>query len=69
MSAILSYLTQHQDDILADLELLAKAESPSHDKSAVDACGQVLQQLFIRHLGAKAEVFPRNEYGNHLAFE
>lgn len=69
MSAILSYLTQHQDDILADLELLAKAESPSHDKSAVDACGQVLQQLFIRHLGAKAEVFPRSEYGNHLAFD
>lgn len=69
MSAILSYLTAHQDDILADLELLAKAESPSHDKSAVDACGQVLQQLFIKHLGAKAEVFPRTEYGNHLAFD
>ncbi|MFV0547687.1 MAG: M20 family metallopeptidase [Limnobaculum xujianqingii] len=69
MSAISSYLTQHQSRILADLELLAKAESPSHDKAAVDVCGQVLQKLFMEHLGAKAEVFPQTEYGDHLAFD
>lgn len=69
MSAILSYLTQHHDEILADVELLARAESPSHDKSAVDACGQVVQKLFMEHLGATAEVFPQTEYGDHLAFD
>lgn len=68
MSVILSYLMSHQDDILADLERLAQAESPSHDKTAVDACGQVLQQIFIKHLDAKADVFTCTDYGNHLAF-
>ncbi len=69
MSTILTYLTQHQHDILADLERLAGAESPSHDKRAVDACGEHVQALFADYLGVKAEVFPQTEYGNHLTFE
>ncbi|SUB83244.1 Carboxypeptidase G2 precursor [Pragia fontium] len=68
MSAILSYLSQHQNSILSDLEQLANAESPSHNKNAVDACGQVLQKLFMAHLGVTAETFPQTQYGNHLAF-
>ena len=43
MSAVQEYLRLHSDVLLADLKRLVLAESPSTDKRAVDACGEVLQ--------------------------
>lgn len=68
MSTIHTYLDTHQEQILADIETLVRAESPSLDKAAVDACGQVLAGLFERRLGATPEVFPEPDKGDHLGF-
>ncbi|MDF2783593.1 MAG: peptidase [Pantoea eucrina] len=68
MKAIALYLEQHAADILADIKKLVAAESPSDDKSAVDACGEVLQQLFQQRLDVRAEITPQQHYGNHLKF-
>jgi len=68
MKAIALYLEQHAADILADIKKLVAAESPSDDKPAVDACGEVLQQLFQQCLNVRAEITPQQHYGNHLKF-
>ncbi|OIX98195.1 peptidase M20 [Pantoea sp. ICBG 1758] len=68
MKAITLYLEQHAADILADIKTLVAAESPSDDKSAVDACGEVLQQLFQQRLNVRAEITPQQHYGNNLKF-
>lgn len=68
MKAITLYLEQHAADILADIKTLVAAESPSDDKSAVDACGEVLQQLFQQRLNVRAEITAQQHYGNNLKF-
>lgn len=68
MTAIKIYLDEHQDQIVADIETLVRAESPSLNKEAVDACGQVLANIFEHRLGAIPEVFPEPEKGDHLGF-
>jgi glutamate carboxypeptidase len=68
MSAIFEYLTKHQEDIHETLELFVRAESPSQNKELVDACGEVLQSLFAKHLQLTAEVIPQATAGNHLKF-
>ena len=68
MSAVQEYLRLHSDVLLADLKRLVLAESPSTDKRAVDACGEVLQDIMAQRIGATVEVVAREEYGNHLMF-
>lgn len=68
MSGLLHYLKENQDHILADVERVVKAESPTQDKQAVDRCGEVFQSLFAEHLGLTAEVIPMDTTGNHLRF-
>ncbi|MCH5584971.1 M20 family metallopeptidase [Shimazuella sp. AN120528] len=68
MSAILQYLQSHQSEMLADLEELVKAESPSDNKELTDKCGKVLQAIFAKHLGLTADIFRREHTGDHLRF-
>jgi glutamate carboxypeptidase len=68
MSSLLYYLTDHQNDILKDLEQFVRAESPSRNKQAVDRCGKVLTGLFKTHLGIEPEIFPQAEIGDLLRF-
>ncbi|MGE7883539.1 M20 family metallopeptidase [Bacillus sp. NPDC094077] len=68
MDTVLEYLKQHQEEILKDLKKLVLAESPSHSKVRVDQCGEVIQQLFKKHLDVEAEVIPQEHVGNHLRF-
>ncbi|EJN39142.1 acetylornithine deacetylase/succinyldiaminopimelate desuccinylase-like deacylase [Pseudomonas sp. GM84] len=68
MSSVQAYLQEHSDSLFADLRLLVSAESPSTDKRAVDACGEVLREIMAQRLGASVEVVPREAYGNHLVF-
>ncbi len=68
MSEFLHYLQENQENILADVERVVKAESPTHDKQAVDRCGEVFQSLFAEHLGLTAEIIPMEVTGNHLRF-
>lgn len=66
MSEILEFLSKHRSQMLKDLEQLVRAESPSHSKEAVDKCGEIIQQLFLQHLGLHTEVIPQYVAGNHL---
>jgi len=68
MSSVQAYLQEHSDSLFADLRLLVSAESPSTDKRAVDACGEVLREIMAQRLGASVEVVPREAYGDHLVF-
>lgn len=68
MDKLLTYLQENQSNILADLEQLVKAESPSDVKEEVDRCGTEIQALFRKHLGVEAEVIPQTKTGNHLRF-
>ncbi|WP_034948021.1 M20 family metallopeptidase [Erwinia oleae] len=68
MEKIKNYLTQHADEILADIKRLVLAESPSTDKDAVDRCGDVLQSIMQQRLGIAAQVEPQQDYGNLLKF-
>jgi glutamate carboxypeptidase len=68
MASLLSFLNTHREAILADLELLVRAESPSNQKLAVDHCGTVLQHLFEERLGAAATLLHQDQAGDHLRF-
>jgi len=68
MSDLLPYLKENEASILADVERVVKAESPTQDKQAVDRCGAVFHSLFTEHLGHAAEVIPMDATGNHLRF-
>lgn len=68
MIKIKTYLQDHAAEILADIKKLVLAESPSHDKAAVDRCGDVLQAIFLQRLGISAEIEPQQQYGNFLRF-
>jgi glutamate carboxypeptidase len=45
MTDVYAYLKANQDELLADLKPLVRAESPSLDKRLTDLCGGVLQEL------------------------
>ncbi len=47
------------------LKQLVETESPSHDKSAVDRVGKIVADE-CRKLGAKVEVIPSRETGDHI---
>lgn len=65
---IKSYLQSNQANMVTDLELLVRAESPSTVKEKVDQCGHVLQTLFRERLGLEAEVIPHPVQGDSLRF-
>jgi glutamate carboxypeptidase len=68
MDKIYSYLKENERQILADLERIVKAESPSHDKVMLESCSHELQALFKERLGMEAEVIIQEKAGNHLRF-
>jgi len=69
MQDVLSYLRKHQDQMLADLERLVKAESPTRNKELVDRCGRELRSLFRERLNLTAEIFPQKDTGDHFRVE
>ena len=66
MKTLLEYCEAHVGDTIADIEALARLESPSTDKAAVDRCGAELEAR-LRVLGATVERLHRAERGDHLA--
>ncbi|MBW1961473.1 MAG: M20 family metallopeptidase [Deltaproteobacteria bacterium] len=54
-----------QEDILKYLTRMVNMESPSHEKSRVDAVIDVLEASF-RHLGFRTRRLPQRAFGNHL---
>jgi glutamate carboxypeptidase len=68
MDKMYAYLKENEQQILADLERLVKAESPSHFKLMLEHCSHELQVLFKERLGVEAEVIKQERAGNHLKF-
>lgn len=68
MERIYEYLKASQRDIVADLERLVKAESPSLDKMLTDRCGEQLMAMFMHHFGIEPDIFPQRAVGDHMRF-
>ena len=62
---VLTWLADHRADMLALLEALVNSDSPSRDKKAVDATGDILKAFFTEH-GIPFETFPNDTYGEAI---
>ncbi|HZB25217.1 MAG TPA: M20 family metallopeptidase [Vicinamibacterales bacterium] len=65
MHALLTEADAARGWILDLLEALVRAESPTTDKRAVDACGALLAAR-LREIGGRVELIPQIEAGNHV---
>ena len=65
MHPLLHYADGQRGWLLATLEALVRAESPSTNKAAVDRCGAVLAHR-LREIGADVESIAQAERGDHL---
>ena len=62
---LLTYFQEQQPAILAQIEALVTQETPSSDKSRLDAFADYLADRF-RGVGADVTVVPNSERGNHV---
>ncbi|MGC5327225.1 M20 family metallopeptidase [Brevibacillus sp. SYSU BS000544] len=60
-----AYFSEKLDEIMEDLQLFVRIETPTHNKVAVDALGEVITHKFAR-LGCTVETISQAEYGNQL---
>ena len=65
MTPLLECCEAHLEDTVRAIETLARLESPSTDKAAVDRCGAVLAAM-LRSAGADVQVMSQPERGDHL---
>jgi glutamate carboxypeptidase len=65
MSQILEYLRRRQDAMVRTLGQLVMLESPSDDRTAVNAVGDFLANAF-GDLDAEVESLPQTTFGDHL---
>ncbi len=65
MRAFLAGARRKQPELIAFTEALVRAESPSNDKAAVDAC-MALAAERARALGARVKLHKQREHGNLL---
>ena len=62
---LLTYCEAHLKETIATIEMLARLESPSTDKAAVDRCGEALVRA-LHETGADVDVLPQPNRGNHV---
>jgi glutamate carboxypeptidase len=63
-----SFCESQLEWMLGEIERLARAESPSTDKQAVDRCGEILAQL-LASIGGRVERIRRREAGDPIRAE
>jgi len=68
MRALLRALKTRQEEMVALLARFVQCESPSHDKAAVDAMGEMVAAEW-RKRGAKVRVVRQPKRGNHIRAE
>jgi glutamate carboxypeptidase len=68
MRGLLKDLRGREKEMLRLLERFVVRESPSHDKIAVDAMGQIVAAEWHRR-GAKVQIVPQAKRGNHVRAE
>ena len=65
MNNLLTYAESELASLLDLIESLARLESPSTDKAAVDRCGLYITE-HLRAIGGRVEAFSNETRGNHL---
>jgi glutamate carboxypeptidase len=65
MTDLRSLCAQHLPEMLSLTKQIAALESPSTDKSAVDACAAFVAEQ-LRSIGAQVQSVPQTSTGNHL---
>lgn len=65
---MLAFCEAHRDWMLAEIERLVRAESPSTDKEAVDRCGSIVAAQ-LEGVGMRVERIYRRETGDHVRAE
>ncbi|ADI00693.1 M20 family metallopeptidase [Salisediminibacterium selenitireducens] len=68
MGGLHKYLKTNEGQMKEDLIRLMEAESPTMDKQAVDACGDVIRGLFKDYFNETPTVYPETVQGDHLSF-
>jgi glutamate carboxypeptidase len=68
MREILSFCEAEQPWLLETIRSLVAAESPTDDKTAVDACGRLVEST-LASTGARVTRLPQRERGDHLRAE
>jgi glutamate carboxypeptidase len=68
MRDVLKFCEAQQPWLLETIRTLVSAESPTHDKAAVDACGRTLQAI-LETCGAHVARVPQSAAGDHLRAE
>ncbi len=68
MKALLEYCTDRRDWLVETVSELARHESPSHDKAALDRCADLLAGLCVA-AGGRVTRLPRERAGDHLLVE
>jgi len=68
MRRLLAEARKRQDAMVRLLGDLVRCESPSHDKAAVDRCGEIVAREW-KHRGATVRVLRQKTRGNHLRVE
>jgi glutamate carboxypeptidase len=62
---VTAWLAAQQPAMVALLEALVNSDSPSRDKAAVEATGEILKDFFAQH-GIPVETFPDATYGEAI---
>jgi glutamate carboxypeptidase len=68
MDGFLSFAESQRPWLIDEVKALARLESPTTDKAAVDRCGRALAER-LRTIGGKVEELPQRERGNHVRAE
>ena len=68
LNAILEFCEAQRDWAVETIDTLARLESPTLDKRAVDGCGQELRRR-LAAMGGRGEQLPREQTGDHLLVE
>src|SRR5271156_6791612 len=68
MREMMRYLRGREDRMVRLLGKLVRCESPSFDKRAVDACGQIVAAEWRRR-GASVRILRQAKLGNHVRAE
>ena len=68
LNAILEFCESQRDWAVETIDTLARLESPTADKRAVDGCGHELRRR-LAAMGGRGEQLPREQTGDHLLVE
>lgn len=69
MAAVIRYLKEHRDEMLADLEAFVERETPSEDKGLLDSFADYLAQYAERRTEGRATVLSHEVAGNQVRVE